>query len=80
MVFEEGIEIDLADDFIYFKKSKEIPTSSFDNYHYRGPKLALYSFYDYQKIITVVISTLVLEEDIVFPMATQIEKKKFNNL
>lgn len=47
MVFEKRIEVDFIDDFMYFKRSKRIPTNSFNNYYYRGLKFVIYFFNDY---------------------------------
>lgn len=76
VVFEEGIKVDLAYDFICFKRSKKLPTSSIDDYHYKEPELALYFFYDYQKTITVIISPLILEKDIIFAYGHPNQKEK----
>lgn len=76
VVFEKGIEIDLADDIICFKRLKEIPTSFFNNYYYRGSKLVLYFFYDYQKTIIVITFTAMLEGNIVFAHNHPNQKEK----
>lgn len=66
VIFEKNIKADLVDNFIYFRKSKKIPTSLLNNYYYKRLKLALYLFYNQQKIIIVITSILILENDIIF--------------
>lgn len=66
MIFNKLINANFANNFIRFPRSKKIPTSFFDNYRFKKPKLALYFFYNYQKMITVVESTFNIEKDIVF--------------
>lgn len=68
--------MDLINDFICFKKSKEILTSCFNNYYYKGPELILYSFYNYQKTITVITSTPIMEKNIIFAHGHPNQKKK----
>lgn len=79
MIFNKIIEINLIDNFIYFKRSKKISTSFFSNYHFRRLELVLYFFYNYQKIITVVESIFKIEKDIILKYNYLNQKKKFNN-
>lgn len=73
------IEADIVDNFIFFRRSKKILTSSFDNYHFKRLELALYSFYDGQKTIIIVESTPKIEKDIGFSHDHLIQKKNFNS-
>lgn len=54
VIFETIDEKDVVDSFVWFDKSPDIPNSFFDNYQFRGLELEIYSFYDYQKTITLV--------------------------
>lgn len=71
--------MDLTDNFICFGRLKEIPTSFFDDYYFKRPKLALYFFYNYEKLITVVESTPKIEGNIFFDHNHLHPKKKFND-
>lgn len=51
---------------MHFKRLKEILISFFDNYYFRVSELALYFFYNYQKIITIIESIFKKEKDIAF--------------
>lgn len=75
MIFNKIIEINLIDNFIYFKRLKKISTSFFNNYYFGRPGLVLYFFYNHQKIITVVESIFKIEKNIILKCNYPNQKK-----
>ena len=66
VIFEIVDEEDVAESFVRFGKSPDIPSGFFDDYQFRGPELETYSFYNYQKTITFVPFTVKINGDIFF--------------
>lgn len=80
VIFDEIIRTNFINNFGCFERLKEIPTSSFDDYHFEKTELVFYFFYDCQKIITVVKSTPKIQGDIFFSHNHLNPKKMFNSL
>lgn len=68
IIFDVTDEENIVNDFVRFRRSRDVPSSSFEDSYFRGPELAHYSFFDYQKTISVVkyISSATIEGDIHF--------------
>lgn len=68
IIFDVSDEENIVDDFVRFRRSRDVPSNSFEDYYFRGPELAHYFFFDYQKTISVVkyISSPTIEGDIHF--------------
>ena len=66
IIFGGSADKDVAEDFILFGRSRQLPNSKFDDYNWRGAELAAYSFYDYLKTITVIPSKDIKSGDISF--------------
>lgn len=43
-IFSESVDKDVMKNFAFFGKSKELPIIIFDDYNWRGPKLASFFF------------------------------------
>lgn len=66
MIFETVDEEDVADSFVWFGKLPDIPSSFFENNQFKGSDLEIYSFFNYQKTITLVAFTANIDGDISF--------------
>lgn len=80
MILDEIIKANFADNSFFFERLEEIPTNFFDNYHFRRPELALYSFYDYQKMFIIIKSNFKIEKDNFFNDNYLNPKKKIQQL
>ncbi len=67
IILGTNVDDEIAESFVPFGKSRDLPTSNFDNYQWRGPELATYFFNDYLKTITIVKDKFKLYDDIFFP-------------
>lgn len=63
IILRDNIDKDIAKSFVSFRKSRDLPTSIFDNYHWRSFELPIYSFYNYLKTITIVKDKIKLCDD-----------------
>ena len=66
IIFGGSADKDVAEDFILFERSRQLPSSKFDDSNWRGAELAAYSFYDYLKTITVIPNKDIKSGDIFF--------------
>ncbi len=66
IIFYNAEDKEAADNLIPFGSSMIMPTSIFDNYHYRGEELKSYSFYNYIKTIFCVKYSTRQRGDILF--------------
>lgn len=66
IIFGESVDKDVVEDFILFKRSKQLPNSKFDDYNWKSAELVAYFFYDYLKTITVIQSKDIKSGDISF--------------
>ncbi|MCJ1265221.1 hypothetical protein MMC22_005096 [Lobaria immixta] len=53
-LFADDDDTNIAEDLIRLQRSKALPSTLFDGYHWRGPELAQFLPYDYVKPITIV--------------------------
>ncbi len=66
IILSTNVDNDVVESFVPFEKLWDLLTSSLDNYQWRDPELATYSFYNYLKIITIVKDEIKLYDNISF--------------
>lgn len=66
IIFGASANENVIENFIFFGRSKDLPTSKFDDYNWKGSELALYFFFDYLKTIIVIKNKDEKDGDIFF--------------